>query len=679
MPDDSTNAGTIGDRLRAARARRFVGRATERALFASALKDGAPVALLWVCGPGGIGKSTLLDQLADDARALGRTVIPVDGREVGPSPKAFAAAVSGAHDIKGLVVMADTFEQCGELEGWLRRDFAPQLAADAVLVVASRHPPEPEWQAASDWSEMLRTVTLGYLTEAEATALLEARDVPLRLRAAVLAFAGGHPLALSLAAAVAVVDPAPTDRWTPGRDVLRRLISELVGAVPSAEHQHALEICAHAYDTSEELLRAALGPGHDAHALFDWLCDQPFIELGPGGVFPHDVVRDALDTDLRWRDPQGYEAMHHSIRRYLLERFQSAPGPLAVGALQALSFLHRHGGVMPNYVTWQRQQEIIEDGFSPADEAAVLSMTADAEGEESAKIASFWLTRQPDAFRVYRRSDDGEPVGFMAWLQLTEPAAEEVDADPVAAAAWEHSRATRPVRSGEHLAIARFAVDAAAYQRPGPVSDLIQMRVLSEWLRATKLAWSFLVLADPEFWQPQMDYLHQRLIPQMPSIGGRRYGIYTHDWREVPIETWLDRHVQQELFGPRSQQPDASGGLVVLSREEFETAVRSALNSWRRPDQIASNPLTHARLAVETGQDPATALRQALTEAANTLAKDPQTEPFYRAVDIRFFRGAPTHEAAAERLGLPLSTYRRHLARGLQEICDLLWGRELFG
>jgi hypothetical protein len=39
----------------------------------------------------------------------------------------------------------------------------------------------------------------------------------------------------------------------------------------------------------------------------------------------------------------------------------------------------------------------------------------------------------------------------------------------------------------------------------------------------------------------------------------------------------------------------------------------------------------------------------------------------------------PTQEVAAQRLGLPLSTYRRRLSRALREICDQLWSRELYG
>jgi hypothetical protein len=56
-----------------------------------------------------------------------------------------------------------------------------------------------------------------------------------------------------------------------------------------------------------------------------------------------------------------------------------------------------------------------------------------------------------------------------------------------------------------------------------------------------------------------------------------------------------------------------------------------------------------------------------------------------RTAERALFRSAtggetvPTQEAAAERLGLPLSTYRRHLSRGTEEVCARLWSQELYG
>ena len=34
------------------------------------------------------------------------------------------------------------------------------------------------------------------------------------------------------------------------------------------------------------------------------------IYTGPRGLFPHDLARDALEADLKWRNPDGFRDMH---------------------------------------------------------------------------------------------------------------------------------------------------------------------------------------------------------------------------------------------------------------------------------------------------------------------------------------------------------------------------------
>ncbi len=64
--------------------------------------------------------------------------------------------------------------------------------------------------------------------------------------------------------------------------------------------------------------------GDDAGDLFAWLRTLPFIDEGPDGLFPHDVARDGLLADLRWRDPGRYAYLHHRVRARLLARFHVA-------------------------------------------------------------------------------------------------------------------------------------------------------------------------------------------------------------------------------------------------------------------------------------------------------------------------------------------------------------------
>jgi hypothetical protein len=118
----------------------------------------------------------------------------------------------------------------------------------------------------------------------------------------------------------------------------------------------------------------------------------------------------------------------------------------------------------------------------------------------------------------------------------------------------------------------------------------------------------------------------------------------------------------------------------VLSQPEFEAAVKDGLRCWRRPAELARNPLCRSRVVAEiAGVPPAERLSDLLVEATDTLAADPRDAKLHRAVATTFFRGVPTQEAAAERLGLPFSTYRRHLTAGVARLTAWLWERELHG
>jgi predicted ATPase len=52
--------------------------------------------VLYVHGPGGVGKTALLAAFAEAAEAVGVPVWRVDLRDVEPSPPSFLAAVAGA-------------------------------------------------------------------------------------------------------------------------------------------------------------------------------------------------------------------------------------------------------------------------------------------------------------------------------------------------------------------------------------------------------------------------------------------------------------------------------------------------------------------------------------------------------------------------------------------------------
>lgn len=658
----------LGHRLQAARGRSFAGRVAEHDLFRAAL-DGAVdgLAVLYLHGPGGIGKSMLLGLFAAEARAAGRLVVEVDARILEPGSAAFEAEAAAVLTTDRAVLLVDTFERCQGLEGWLRERFLPRLPVGALVVIAGREAPDPRWTSDPGWTDALRVVALRELAPDDATALLEGRGVPASLHGRLLEFAGGNPLALTMAAAVAMHDVQAPARWEPSQDVVRALLSQLVGEVPTETHRRALEVCAHVHVTTEAVLRVVLGD--EAGRMFAWLRQLPFVESNRHGLFPHDVVREALEADLRWRDPMGHQAMHEALDEHLFRRIREAAEPDVLGAVGAFSYLYRDNACFRSS-RWNGEGEAQEALFEEQDRSAVVGLAAAAGGDESAAIAAYWLDRQPEAFHVYRLTRTGQIVAFFTWLRLTEPG-EETEVDPVVAAAWAHARSVAPLRSGESIGVARFPATQSGPHRHSPVMDLVQRRAMARLMRSAGVAWSYFVLQPGNPWADHLARIQFTPLTERPVVGGRRYTLFAHDWRAQPIDRWHATNKGNERPGP----PEAPPGLAVLSRPEFDAAVRDALRSWGRPGELAANPLNRSRLVTEHGET----LRGVIGQAVESLHGERNGSKYHQAVVATFLRGVPTQEAVAHRLGLPFSTYRRHLGRGIQLLCEELWRRELAG
>jgi AAA ATPase domain len=271
----------LGELLAERRRRLFVGRSAELELMRTALDAAEPtLSVLFIHGPGGIGKSRLLDRFAQLAEEADATVVRLDGRTLEPTP--------------------------------------------------------PAWRADPGWGDLLRIVSVRNLTPAESREYLVAAGVDESLRERIVAASHGHPLGLSLLTDLVSrggnvdVDPLPAD-------LVGILLRRFVEIMPSELHRRALEVGALARATTEALLRDALDLD-DAHELFAWLRDLPFVYTGRDGLFPHDLARDALDADLRWRDPEGYKRTFRRVWAYVLHQLRSTTGREQLQAIFDLKF-----------------------------------------------------------------------------------------------------------------------------------------------------------------------------------------------------------------------------------------------------------------------------------------------------------------------------------------------------
>ncbi|GAA1954665.1 AAA family ATPase [Amycolatopsis minnesotensis] len=666
LPERLPPRRSMADRVRLFRHQGFVGRIAQRRVFASALRGehDAP-RVLFVHGPGGIGKSALLRRLADDAEDLGHTVVWVNGEYVLASTTAFAEAAAPVRAADRPVLVVDGFEHCEVLETWLREYFLPTVPENTVVVVAGRHRPEPNWTLDPGWRRLVSAISLEPLNVDEVADLLDERGVPGSLHAAVNDFAGGHPLALCLAAETAADASSPDDAtWAPSPDVIETLLARLIERVPSPSHEYGLRVCGHVRHVTVDLLRTGLDE-EDALVVFDWLGGLPYVEPGPHGLITHELVRDVLDSSFRWRDPAAYAELHARMWHHLGERAQNASGDAIPVASSEINFLYRYSDYVRDNIV-ERTEALFEREYTPAVREDVLRLAREDQDDEFAALVAHWLDHQPEAFYVYCRAVDLVPVSFFAWLRL-HPDTDDLTADPALVPVKEHLDRVGVVNPGEYVGVARFMVPTPSTTRAtvGANSHSTQMSV--ETLQQGEgLIASYLVLPDAEAFIPKIGWFDYRLLSPIPDFGDGSWGVFVHDWREIPLSAHLDRIMPQiGSAASRAESAQESRSGVLMTQEQHFEAVKQVLCDWHDADAVGANRLVRAY----GGEG---ALRDAVVKAVEALAEDPRRVNQHRAVRATYLDRATTQEAAAARLGMPFGTYRRHLRSGVREVSATL-------
>jgi hypothetical protein len=498
------------------------------------LVDPAPPAsrVLLVTGEAGMGKTVLLADTAERARAAGLRVLWVTGRESesrlafaglhqllrpvlpaaaglpGPQARALLGALGlsdpGAADrlltgVAVLTLLSDLSERSpvvvvADDAQWLDRSSLDVLAfADrrldaerVVLLVGARGQAPPP-----GFDRGFPELHLEPLSAADAGLLLDRQPRPPRgrARAQVLAQAAGNPIALIELAKVIVDDPAVSRRWAaeplPLTDRLTAVLASRFAALP--EPTQAALLLAAVADGPDLNAAAGHGAGPDARAL------APAEQLGlvkvdrAGLQFSHPLVRSAIYHSAPFAQRA---AAHRELASALHDQQDRRAWHLAAAALHpdeevaalleaTAAQAQRRGGAAAAALALERAAELSPD---PADQARRLVAAASAavptgQGDWVQDLAARALavTADPE-LRLTARHDAAWALAWSGRRTAALPAllsvAEDASRD-LPALAWDAlgSAATVAYQSG--IPASRHAVsrtlDLLERQGPPPV------------------------------------------------------------------------------------------------------------------------------------------------------------------------------------------------------------------
>ncbi|NBB91838.1 MAG: AAA family ATPase [Gammaproteobacteria bacterium] len=670
----------LGETVERERARHFVGREAELALFERMLSASPPVRVLLLHGAGGMGKSALLDALQRRARDLDFGAIQIDAGDLTGGREAVERAIRGAIDTAEgapgdlAVLLIDNFEALAQLETWFREHLLADLPGRFRVVLAMRQQPASQWQLDAGWSRLARVHRLEGLEPEAAESLLDRLGVPLPARAGIHALAGGHPLALTLAAQlgheVASGQPALAD----SPQLVRELSERHLVHAPSEAARDALFACALTRRLSRPLLAAMLG-NDDVEELFEWLRRQSFARETLPGLISHDLVGEALCARLEHRHPDHHRRLIRRGMRHLLDR----AGEIGESAISDVLYLMRGLPAVRRIFVIGRDTGWHVDRLRDGDSPVLADLTERQWGREARHWFETWVAAAPDWLAVLRNADH-RPLGMSFYLDLEALDAETASRDPAVGAFRDHVEGHAPLRRGERAMLARFLL---AGDESGPLpAGVAQLQCRNAFMPVSVegLALTGSVRPDNEPNRTQARYSGIRALPGTEfSQDGQPFFIMGHDWRVAPFAEWIDGVMGRlvSLGEPAGRGDDAA----VMTREDFEDAVRDALSAMSRRRsldrvELARSPMVQRISGADTRQSPGDVLHALFKREIQALSEHRRGRDLVAVLTHTYLEPAPKQRAAAHEAGLAYGTYRRRLREAVAVLTERLWNLE---
>ena len=664
----------LGRRVETAEAVVFQGRQAEldTILATLATPDRLP-GVVSLTGPPGVGKTAFvyaLERACRDHDAADVAII--DSRDfphtfpglLDAVRAASAPAIQGrasARPDRPLLLVFDTFEEMGDVEEQFWGRFLPELHGRVLVLLSGRSSPLTGVPSAG-WRTLVDEIVLAELPDDQARRLLAHLGVTdTDAVSAIVDLAGGCPLLLCVAAEVyrSGADSGLADPGVPGM-IARSLIARMSRELQRSEVRELFQAASLVRTFDEELLTAMVG--RVRAETFDALCDLSVVRLTATGARMHDVVRQTVSAELRWRAPERYTRLRRRAAEHLLGRPADTDRQHVVPEL-----LHLVGETVGPRRFFA---DAIDRGvcLRPARESDL------AELERVCRAGTHNFGWRPDQMLRELRADFAVAMDWFVVATAEDRVVAYSYSLPLHRETW---AMVASARGGYFSALP--ADEAAAIRRAPPDKPsafLIVGTVALESHRSAEPALRFATFTNRHVRAPSVSRSYVLMPHDSPfeataiSLGmSRRLTGSEMPSAEPPAEEWILDYgvrgfpswVQRSLNLPQHESL-----LDLMPDDALVGQVKLALEDLYRPASLTRSPLVRLR-CLDQGADLASGLRGLLLRLLGELRDSgpPRDREAAALLGSYYVKRVGSHEVIAERLGLPRTTFYRRLHRGL--------------
>lgn len=309
-----------------------------------------PVKVLHVYGPGGVGKSYLLRAFERFSKQHDILYVQMDQDDYTESPEAFASHVLsllhervGLYDYKQhaneskphfllrvseelaasrkIIISIDAYRMSG-LDRWLRQVFMNHSAPNVLFVFAGRKKLQDEWETSPAWRKLIKQKEIGHFSETETALFLKQSgiDEPQAVKT-LWQFTQGHPLTLSLATLTSEeIDWSNREAFAiQVPQILMRLTKVWLQMIIDEELLQIVEAAALFHTFDQSALAAILNQDIRTN-LFQELISHSFIKMVKEGWTMHDLMKDAIQVNMKYRNPEYYKILKERLVAYYYKK-----------------------------------------------------------------------------------------------------------------------------------------------------------------------------------------------------------------------------------------------------------------------------------------------------------------------------------------------------------------------